>query len=104
MTLAVRLRDRFGAGRKTRNRLLFVVLKHFEIILGEVANVISFFVRHDRVDQHQLGFFFYDRGGLLVRRSGGGGRRRRRLLLCLHWLGIFKEQERCDCRSQTNSF
>src|SRR5215472_7187590 len=44
MTLAVRLRDRFGAGRKTRNRLLFVVLKHFEIILREVANVISFFM------------------------------------------------------------
>ena len=77
MALAVRLRNHFGAGRETGNRLFFVVFKNFEIVLREIVDVVSLFVGHYGVDEHQLCFFLDDRGGLLVRGSRRLRRRRR---------------------------
>src|SRR5207245_7805115 len=81
VTLAVGLRCGFGPGRKSRDRLLLVVLKDFEIILRQVVYVVALLVRHHRFDKDQFCFPFNDRGGLLVSRRGWRWRRSSGLLL-----------------------
>ena len=100
MTLAVGLRDCLGAGRKTRNRLLFVVLVDFEIILRQVAYVVALFVGHHGIDEHEFCFLFDDRHDLLVGGSGCLRRRGSRLLLRAHRMNTTEqsvEQGRSRC-------
>ena len=83
LRVALGLNGSIGPGGKARHRLLFIVLEDLEIFPREVADVISFFVGHYGIDQHQTRFFFDNDAGLLFRRGSrsGGSRGGRRLLL-----------------------
>ena len=48
--LAVGLLGRVGAGGKTDDRLLFVILEDLKVLLRQIADVVPFFVRNHRID------------------------------------------------------